>query len=387
MNSRHIVFVAPPAPGHVYPTLALVEHLITRGHRVTYITSPALSPMVSATGAEVAELDWVQDTSDLADREFTAEVFVATLEEFLAASRAALPGLLDRFRSDAPDLVCADAVVLGPLLAGAFDVPLMSLVPNFASNEHFSPAHLIPGFDPAGPLFTAYGAKVARLFADYQVPMGGPAAGLTLVFLPRAFQIAGDTFGAGHRFIGPSLSRARAAAWQPPADGAPVLLVSLGTAFNNRPEFFAACVEAFRDTRWHVVMSVGQHVDLTTIGHVPTNVDIAAHVPQPTVLQHATAFITHAGMGSVMEALYHQVPILAAPQVHEQSLNADRITELGLGHRLDTSTPTPAELHGRIERLAGDAMIRANLAAMREAIQSAGGAIAGAEAIEHLLSE
>lgn len=383
----HIVFVAPPAPGHVNPTLPLVEQLVARGHRVSYVTSPAMSPVVLAAGAWVAELDWSADTGALADRDFTAQTLVATLEEFLRVSRAALPGLLARFRHDPPEAVCADAVVLGPLLAGVFDVPLVSLMPNFASNEHFSLAELIPGFDDAGTYFAPYYAEVARLFAEYQVQMAGSAPSSTLVFLPLEFQIAGDTFGDTYRFIGPSPSRSRQAAWQPPDDGAPVLLISLGTAFNNRPGFFATCVEAFADTRWHVVMSTGEHVDPASTGRIPANMEISAHVPQQAVLARADAFVTHAGMNSVMEALYHEVPMLAAPQVHEQSVNAGRVTELGLGHRLDTDLPTPGQLHDQVECLAADTTIRANLANMRKAIRAAGGARAGAAAIEHHVAE
>jgi MGT family glycosyltransferase len=387
MIFHHAVFVAPPAPGHVYPTLSLVERLLARGHRVTYVTSPALRPVVQATGAEVAEVDWAPDTSGLAGRDFTVATLVATLEDFLVAARAALPDLLARFRRDTPDLVCTDAVVLGPMLAGALNVPLVSLVPTFASNEHFSLAQLVPGFDPGSPLLAEYDAKVAQLFAEHQVPMRSPRSDLKLVFLPREFQIAGDTFDDSYRFIGPSPSRARAAAWQPPSHGAPVLLVSLGTAFNNRPEFFNACVRAFRDTRWYVVLSIGDHVSPDAVGPAAANIEIAAHVPQPAVLQHATAFLTHAGMGSVMEALTCEVPMLAAPQVHEQSVNAGRVVELGLGRRLDIDSATPARLREQIERLAVDTAIRANLAAMHDAIRAAGGAEAGAIAIERYLAK
>jgi UDP:flavonoid glycosyltransferase YjiC (YdhE family) len=91
-------------------------------------------------------------------------------------------------------------------------------------------------------------------------------------------------------------------------------------------------------------------------------------------------------MGSVMEALYYQVPMLTAPQVHEQSVNADRVVQLGLGRRLDIDTPTPAQLRERIERLIADTSIRTGLASMREVLRAAGGADAGAAAIEDHLA-
>lgn len=375
----------PPAPGHVHPPLDLVEELVARGHRVTFITGPATAPVVRAAGAQVAELDHVPDTAGLSG-DFTAETLLTTLEEYLASARVALPGMMDRFHADPPDLVCCDGVFLGPLIAGAFGVPLVALLANFASNAHFTPDHLIPGMAEAAPRFAAYGAEVGRLAAEYGVPGGGPDPVRTLVFLPRAFQIAGDTFGDDHLFVGPSPSRARTADWRPPADGAPVLLVSLGTAFTDRPEFFAACVAAFADTPRHVVMAIGEHVDPAALGPVPANIEVAPRVPQPAVLRHASAFVTHAGMGSVMEALYAQVPILAAPQIHEQTVNADRVTELGLGYRLAPGIPDPATLRAEAGRLTADTSVRRALAAMREEIRASGGADAAADTIEEILA-
>jgi MGT family glycosyltransferase len=196
-----------------------------------------------------------------------------------------------------------------------------------------------------------------------------------------SIQIAGDTFDETYRFIGPSVGRARAREWDPPGDG-PVLLVSLGTAFNNRPEFFRATADAFAGTRWQVVMAIGEHTDPDAVGPVPANVQIAARVPQPAVLRHATAFVSHAGMGSTMEALYHQVPLVAVPQVREQELNAARLQELGLGRHLPTRSPAPELLREAVEQVSDDPGIRARLADMRDAIRCAGGAAAGAEAVE-----
>ncbi len=359
--SSHFGFVAPPAPGHVNLTLPLVEELVTRGHRVSYVTSPTLMPAVAAAGATALELAWEPDTSTLSGAEFSIETLVATLHEFLNAAREAFPGLVEHFRRDRPDLICSDAVILGPMLAGVLDVPMVSLVPNFASNEHFSPREVVPGFDPTHPKLVEYGARVAAFAAEYGLstpidPMGGPPAELTLVFLPREFQIAADTFDDTYRFIGPSVGhRAHSTGWRPPSDGSPVLLVSLGTAFNDVPEFFAHCAEAFGGTPWHVVMAIGDRTDAAAIGPLPVNVEMAPYFPQPLVLSHARAFVTHAGMGSTMESLYYQVPLIAVPQVHEQRVNANRVgtTCAELARRELDSADTRNGLERRSRRVHG----------------------------------
>ena len=154
----------------------------------------------------------------------------------------------------------------------------------------------------------------------------------------------------------------------------------MGTAFNNRPSFFTSCAELFADSAFHVVMALRNHVDPADLGTLPPNIEIHRQIPQLAVLRHAAVFITHAGMGSVMEALYHQVPTVAVPQVREQSVNAGRIDQLGLGARIDA--PTADQLRDVTERVAADPGIRANLAAMKNAINLAGGAATGADVIE-----
>lgn len=381
----HIVFVAPPAPGHVYPSLPLVERLAARGHRISYVTSASLGPVARRAGADVLEVDWSPDTRALADSEFTVETLVADMDGFLGATRGALPGLLAALRREPPRLVCCDSVSLGPLLAGIFGAPLVSLVPTFATNAQFPPTELVPGFDPAHPALVDHFARVSELFTEYQVRAAAPAAGPTLVFVPRDFQIAGDSFDATYHFIGPSVpDHARGGSWTPPGAGR-LLLVSLGTAFTNRPEFFTTVIEAFGGTDWQVVMATGEHIDPATIGRVPPNIHPATTVPQLAVLAHADAFVSHAGMGSTMEALHHQVPVVMVPHAREQRIVAARTQELGLGRHLDACPLTAAQLRRAVERVSTDPDTRANLAGMKRSLDAAGGAAAGAEVIERCL--
>lgn len=384
----HVLFTTPPAAGHVYPTLPLVEELVDRSHRVTFVSGGSLAPELELAGASVVDLGWEPDTSALAATGFTAETLSADLRAFLAAARTLTPDLLDVLAADPPDVVCADSVPLGALLAGIFGAPTVSLIPTLATNTAFTPAELIDGFTPNHPGMGRYFGELTDWFASYgqPVPHGtsneAAPASPSLVFVPREFQIAGDTFDDSFHFTGPSVPHRarRTPPWQPPPSGAPVLLVSLGTAFNNRPEFFASCADAFADSSFHVVMAIGGHVDLTDLGTLAPNVETHRRVSQLAVLRHAAAFITHAGMGSTMEALYYQVPTVAIPQVREQSVNADRIEQLGLGTRIDS--PTPDQLRNTAERITAEPTVRANLAAMKNAINHAGGAASGADLIE-----
>src|SRR5699024_12671713 len=92
---------------------------------------------------------------------------------------------------------------------------------------------------------------------------------------------------------------------------------SLGTAYNNRPEFFRSIMQSSADKPWHVVLAVGDRTSAESLGAIPANVEVHAQVPQLAVLQHARVFVTHAGMGSVMESLSHEVPMATVPHMAE----------------------------------------------------------------------
>lgn len=84
--------------------------------------------------------------------------------------------------------------------------------------------------------------------------MQGKLAAARLVTIPRAFQYAGDTF-TGWEFVGPApTERAFQAGWRPPAGDLPVLLVSLGSAYNARPVLFRMMISSAAPRPWHVVL-------------------------------------------------------------------------------------------------------------------------------------
>ncbi|MBV9845195.1 MAG: glycosyl transferase [Kutzneria sp.] len=395
--SRHVVFVLPPAHGHVNPTLPLVRELLRRGHRVSYATGPELLPAVRETGATPVELPWALDTEaiarTLADADRSTNSITAKLAWYLRTAKDYFPVLAERFQHDRPDMVCCEKGILGSALADRFGVPEVTLVPYFASNEHFDVWTLVlpRPVQPRDPDLLDFQSGVAAFTAEHRlrVPLMAPHksnTGVNLVFIPREFQVAGDTFDETFHFVGPSVGAQVSGDWQPPQDDAPVLFISLGTIMNNQPEFFTLCAKAFGDSAWHVAMATGKPVNPATLGDIPANFEVRPYFPQTTVLRHATAFLSHAGMNSTMDSLYHAVPLIAVPQQPEQVANADRVEELGLGRCLEASTLTADLLRNTVDEVANSTAIRTNLARFSQTIRTSGGATAGADILEARLS-
>lgn len=397
--SKHFAFVSMPAHGHINPTLPLVGELVRRGHRVSYATGADMLDTVRAAGAEPVAVPFEMpqappsmgsggpppDPDAIADR---MQAFVNSVEK-------TFPELVELYRGDRPDAVCGDAMspVTG-LVAQKLDLPHVALNPSFASNEHFSLREAMgrsAAADAAKQAFARLGERIAEFAATQGLshdPTGFGAAGaLNLVFIPREFQLAGDTFDDSFVFLGPSVSgRAADPRWAPRDPDAPLLLISLGTVFNAQPEFFRLCAEAFEASRRQVLMSVGDRVDPAALGRIPDNVEVRTHVPQVQVLQRADAFVTHNGMNSTMEALYFGVPQVGVPQMPEQEMNAGRVQELGCGRRLDPATLDAATLVETVEAVATDRRVRASCDRFARTLQGADGAVVGADALEKLIS-
>ena len=64
---------------------------------------------------------------------------------------------------------------------------------------------------------------------------------------------------------------------------------------------------------------------------VPANVLGRSFVPHRAVLPHAQLVITHAGLGTVMAALAHGVPLVCIPLKNDQYENAARVRASGAG--------------------------------------------------------
>ncbi|MFD9435765.1 macrolide family glycosyltransferase [Streptomyces sp. NPDC060002] len=368
-----------PRHGHVNPTLAVVAELVARGHRVSYAITEDFAPQVKAAGADIVTYR-VSHTALEA-----AEDLAAGATQAMQQNLRALPELMAAFADDTPDLVLYDlAAAGGRLLAAHWKVPAIQLAPTHLPYEGILPElygvpdlSCIPGVDILRMVLPARGVHEPLeelLFAPRQA----------IAFFPRAFQRKPDTVTAGSvTYAGPALGdRSYQGNWEPPQDGRPVLFVSLGSQFTCRPEFYRACIEAFSDTGTHVVMSIGHSVDPADLGPVPKTMEMHTRVPQLDVLPHAAAFVTHGGMGSVMEALAHGVPLVVVPQMTEQQANAHQVEQLSLGVHLPREQATPQALRDAVQRVTTAPEIARGVAVLRQEIHEAGGAVAAADAIE-----
>ncbi|MFE9461987.1 nucleotide disphospho-sugar-binding domain-containing protein [Streptomyces californicus] len=175
-------------------------------------------------------------------------------------------------------------------------------------------------------------------------------------------------------------------AWTRPEGAGTVLLISLGSAYTHRPEFYRRCLAAYGNRPGlHVVLQIGRHTDPRELGVIPPNVEVHSWVPQRAVLEQADAFVTHAGMGGCGDGLRAGVPMIAVPQGAEQFMNADRLVELGVARRIDTPDATAESLWTALNDVLDDPELARRSARLRAEALSEGGTPRAVRLIEEML--
>ncbi|MCY8512245.1 macrolide family glycosyltransferase [Bacillus atrophaeus] len=388
MKQHHITIINIPAYGHVNPTLALVEKLCEKGHRVTYATTEEFAPAVQQAGARPL----LYETTISIDPQQIKELMEKneTPLMFLKESLGILPQLEELYKDDQPDLIVYDFIALaGKLLADKLQVPAVRLCSSYAQNESFQMGteEMLKQVKEAEAEFQAF-LEQENLPAVSFEQLAIPEA-FNIVFMPRSFQIKNETFDDRFCFIGPSLgkrSEQERLLLKEKGDR-PLMLISLGTAFNAWPEFYQMCMEAFGGAKWHVIMSVGKSIEPDSLGDIPDNFTVRQSVPQLDVLAEADVFISHGGMNSTMEAMNEGVPLVVIPQMHEQELTAQRVEELGLGIYLPKEEVSVPRLQQAIGNIFSDKEIHSRVKDMQKDVKEAGGAEQGAAEIEAFMKK
>jgi MGT family glycosyltransferase len=390
-----------PAQGHLNPMLAVADELVRRGEQVLVLAPSTLRDTVVAGGARWAPLpDGTVPDPGRADGAQLGPRHMLRMIRALRRPPAALLALTGR--AEPPSVVVYDKMTgWRPDVAGA--VAPIAFATSMVVNETVAAGVLAAGLGRildriAGRPDPRRTARLRRLLERIRagaviarLPLLAalrPDPVLTISSIPPAFQPAVSTFGPSVRFVGPCVGHRSTDVDDPllaavPAEGPPLVLVSLGTTpVNHRPAFFRACIQAAAGRPWRLVMAVGDRTDPAGLGPVPPNVTVTCRMPQLALLERAALFVSHAGMNSVMESLRAGVPLLLYPQQPEQSANARRVAALGAGRILDRTALDATTIRTAVEAALGDAGLRAGAARFGAELAATGGVAAAADAMQ-----
>lgn len=389
-----------PIQGHVGALLPVVRALVDRGAEVEAFTSAAFAARLALAGARVhtypaAGFDAVEAPSA------NFLVVAAMLGRLARTSLLALA--TDALRAQRPDVVLVDSMApWGLLAARRLGIPAVTSTSSFVVHAGLgaSPAAML---DIARKLPAGLGAlaSIARSRVQIRraagVDPGGPIGLLsnrgdaTVVYTSRALQPGVGRLGADVQFVGATIAGVDAAdpAEPSPGDAAllaavgdgPLTYVALGTLYNDRPAFYRACIDALATDGRPLVVAVGRRTDRSLLGRIPPGVHVVGHAPQRELLRRAALFVTHGGMNSVHEALWHGVPMVVFPQAADQPVVGARIAALGAGRVLRGREPGVRAIREAATRvLAGGEMAR-TAERLGATLREGGGAAHAAELV------
>jgi len=114
--------------------------------------------------------------------------------------------------------------------------------------------------------------------------------------------------------------------------GRPLLLVSFSTTYQAQEDVLAQIVLALSSLPVDALVTTGPAI---TLDQPPSaNVEVSRWADHADVLPRCALVITHGGLGTVMAALAHGVPMICMPMGRDQDGNAARVTRLGAGLEL-----------------------------------------------------
>jgi UDP:flavonoid glycosyltransferase YjiC (YdhE family) len=163
-------------------------------------------------------------------------------------------------------------------------------------------------------------------------------------------------------------------------DGALVYL-SLGSLGSADVDLMRRLVEVLGETPHRYLVSKGPQHELYELA---PNMWGEEFVPQPSILPQVDLVITHAGNNTTTECMHFAKPMIALPLFWDQYDNAQRVDETGFGARLRTYAFEPEEMTAAIDRLLGDAGLRARLDVAAARLQASPGTVTAADLIERV---
>ena len=314
---------------------------------------------------------------------------------FLNEAGSYIDDILAALEKDKPDAIMHDfAGIAGTMAADVLKVPNIMIYTSYPSNESYSVAESFESTPADHPLRIA-AAQIAQSYAEKYgcrnmtvKEIFDGQGDVNLGMMQKRLVPNNESFGDNFVFTGVQIGKRTAfGSWKAPNNGKPLLYSSLGTAFNNWPEYYPILFDAVRDLDINVFAALGA-IDPASLKDIPANVEVAQMVPQLDILSQASVFITHAGMGGTGEAIYYGVPMIAIPQMDEQAITARQIEKTGLGVAfLDKSAITSEKLKAAIVKLLEDSSYKNTADDFSADMKSLGGFKASADAIMQFLKK
>jgi MGT family glycosyltransferase len=391
-----VLFVIIPEKGHIHPYIGPAARLQQRGHDVAFYAVHDVSAQLSRAG-------FPNFFPGSADRPLPPDINRGKLFSEMIHDAAWLRGwikellvervppqvpvLRDIVRRFRPDVIAADPMVYqAPIVAHLEGIPwaglsssLNPVVPDHFESELLATNAWLAAERAA--LFARFGLQASFRVCDCL------SERLNIVFATEEFV---GPAPPGVTLVGPSLPVGKrgdecAFPWDRLSKSQAIVYASFGSQIYYQPSLFRTLIQAVRGRDVQLVLSVSELLDTHLLGALPENVLAVRYAPQLALLPRVSAFVTHGGANSVMEALSFGVPLLIHPICNDQFHNARFIEESGVGLQADLEHRSAERCWEQLSALLAPGKIRERVAAVHASYGARDGARQAARLVEELV--
>ncbi len=371
----------------------VLRALRRRGHEVLVASAPRLAPQITKTGLRAVPMgvDFIIGQEHtfvpaLAAARARRDVSFAYTRTVLvdALASAAVTDLRSLVRAWRPDIVVRDPVEFGGFaIAEALGVPHVTGRENrFLSTAAWA-SELGESLTPLARLAGVDALDAGQLYRYLGLAPTLPSLIAATPKLPNAREF--------DRHVGPTLRFVRPESYCGDAQsgrangahrGGPRVLVTFGTVFHDQPDLMRRMLVAASSLPARFTVITGPGIDPAGFHPAPANVFLTDFAPLGAVLPGCAAVVTVGGLGTVLAAIEHGVPMVVMPINADQPTNAARCEHLGIGITVPVATATPATIAAAIIRVLTDDVVRARVAQLAAELRSLPSADEAAELVE-----
>jgi len=398
----HFLLVQQGTAGDINPFLAVGMGLQERGHRVSYISHTHFGPLIRQRGLEFIDLEDEEEYRLLQSPDYWKPFKgLWPSAQFLTKAIRKQYELVIRHYVPGQTVAVASVNGFGVRIAHEkFGIPMVSahvcpwLIRSRNSPSHSPLMNLVPylhALDPTGLAKRIYFYIGDLLIVD---PLFKPEINRLRceLGLPPVSRIFDEWMHSPQLIIGlfpnwyvnpypddwPSQTRLTQFPLEDKANGeelsnslrqfldagsAPIVF-SPGTGMAHIHGFFTGAIDACRRLKQRGLLLTRHRDQLPD--KLPDFIHYEPYVPFSRVLRHASALISHGGIGSVSQGLRAGVPQLVMPVTFDQPDNARRLAEFGVARVVNWKRVDGREMANQLEYLLHSPAVRASCMQFRQ---------------------
>jgi UDP:flavonoid glycosyltransferase YjiC (YdhE family) len=388
-----------PETGHVYPALPIAAALTARGNEVCWHTGPDFADKVRQAGARFVPMKHAPRFQDLKPRPKQSRgwdaVSGALTRLFVEPAAGQLRDYTEILADFDADVVLNESTAgLGPRLLhelggppwarlGVSPLPSLpnSAIPPLVSPSVFAdPPQVLPysddprtqhryrrmNWEAANIHMCALTDALNELRESVGLgPQPSGQTGFAATISPflqvqtgtLAFDYPRPELPAQVHHVGPLLPPGPDVFELPPwwedvvSTDRPVVHVTQGTVATDPSSLLRPTLDALADDDVLVVATAG---DPAQLGPLPANVRLARSIPYSLLLPHVDVMVTNGGIGGVLAALAHGLPLIGGGRTEDKPAICARIAHTGVGIDLKTGTPSVGKIRDAVRAVLGD---------------------------------